>query len=96
MDWDAGWNPLFEKAVEVYSVWGSSERSAAAGNPRPIRTLEGEVEGQHVVDALRRGYRLSFVGGGDIHDVRPGDDLRQLNFAQDYDLTWPQGLTAAS
>ena len=95
VDWELGWNPAYEKAVEVYSVWGNSECSASQGNTRPIRACGGEVPGRHVVDALRRGYRLGFVGGGDIHDGRPGDDLhaRQPDVSGYADL-YPQGLTA--
>lgn len=98
VDWEAGWNPRYEKSVEIHSVWGSSECSEADGNIRPIRVMQGEVTGHHVVDALRRGYRLGFVGGGDIHDGRPGDDMHT---AQNTDggghkhLLHPQGFTAA-
>lgn len=95
VDWSLGWNPAREPAVEVYSVWGSSECPAGPGNPRPIRTCKGEMPGRHVVDALKRGYRFGFVGGGDIHDGRPGDDLHSRNFATGYGDLWPQGLTAA-
>lgn len=95
VDWSLGWNPAREPAVEIYSVWGSSERSAADGNPRPIRTCKGEMPGRHVLDALKRGYRFGFIGGGDIHDGRPGDDLHSRNFASGYGDLWPQGLTAA-
>jgi len=97
VDWSQGWNPRYERAVEVYSVWGSSERPAEAGNPRPIHpaNLGGERAGRHVVDALRRGYRFGFVGGGDIHDGRPGDDLHEAAYpARAYPI-YPQGFTAA-
>jgi len=76
--WEVGYEPEHERLVEIHSVWGNSERPAAQGNPRPIRTLGGEQEGQHVIDALARGYRFGFVGGGDIHDGRPGDELHHL------------------
>lgn len=97
VDWDRGWNAEYEKAVEIYSVWGSSEKPGEAGNPRPIRSCEGEVAGRHVIDALKRGYRFGFVGGGDIHDGRPGDDLHtcQKNVAGYADNLYPQGFTAA-
>jgi len=96
-DWERGWNPRYEKAVEMYSVWGNSEKPREAGNPRPIRSNQGEMAGRHVVDALKRGYRFGFVGGGDIHDGRPGDDLhvRQANVAGYADNLYPQGFTAA-
>jgi len=76
-DWSMGWNPKYEKAVEVYSCWGSSECHEDDGNTRPItpENCGGEVKGRHVRDALKRGYRFGFVGGGDIHDGRPGDCL---------------------
>ncbi len=75
VDWSLGHDPEVERLVEIYSVWGNSERPAAAGNLRPIRTHGGEKPGQHVIDALGRGRRFGFTGGGDIHDGRPGDDL---------------------
>jgi len=70
-DWDYH-NPDLERLVEVYSAWGSSERPAAEGNPYPIRHGGGETPGRHVIDALRRGYVLGLIGGGDTHDGRPG------------------------
>ena len=91
VDWNAGWNPRFEKAVEIYSVWGSSELPEHKGNTRPLRHCQGEVDGRHVQDALNRGYRLGFVGGGDIHDGRPGDSLGYLMPGRG---TYPSGLTA--
>jgi hypothetical protein len=95
--WEQGWNPRYEKAVEIYSVWGSSECPASAGNTRPIKSLKGEQAGRHVRDALRRGFRLGFMGGGDIHDGRPGDELhtRQPDCHGYADL-YPQGFTAVS
>ncbi len=97
VDWSLGWNPRYEKAVEIYSVWGNSERPAEQGNPRPIRSLDGEMPGRHVIDALKRGYRFGFLGGGDIHDGRPGDDLHteQSDVAGYQEHLWPQGFTAA-
>jgi hypothetical protein len=95
VDWELGWNPAYEKAVEIYSVWGNSECHASQGNPRPIRACDGEVPGRHVIDALRRGYRLAFVAGGDIHDGRPGDDLHaQQPEVHGYGELYPQGFTA--
>jgi len=97
IDWDQGWNPKYDKAIEVYSVWGNSEKPAAAGNPRPIRAAGGEVPGRHWVDAFVRGFRGGFVGGGDVHDGRPGDELhtQQPNMADYRKHLWPQGFTAA-
>ncbi len=95
VDWEQGWNAEFEKAVEIYSVWGSSELPEKSGNTRPIRSLEGEKAGRHVVDALNKGYRFGFVGGGDIHDGRPGDDLHNDSYPVRNFQSYPQGFTAA-
>lgn len=89
-DWDLGWNEKYEKAVEIYSVWGSSECSKENGNKFPLRHCKGEIAGRHIKDALAKKYRFGFVGGGDIHDGRPGDSLRYML----KDDIYAQGLTA--
>lgn len=94
VDWEQGWNPKYEKAVEIYSVWGSSEKPAARGNTHPIRALEGETEGRHVIDALGRGYRFGFVGGGDVHDGRPGDALHNESYPPKGFESHPEGFSA--
>lgn len=89
--WSLGWNATFERAVEMYSVWGSSERHAEDGNLRPIKANRGEMRGRHVIDAMNKGYRFAgFVGGGDEHKGRPGDSLAYLGKTDSH----PQGLTA--
>jgi len=95
VDWAQGWNPRYEKAVEIHSVWGSSECHHDDGNIMPIQHCDGEVRGRHVIDALRRGYKLGFVGGGDIHDGRPGDELHDNSFPPAPERHWPAGYTAA-
>lgn len=64
--------PEFERVVEIYNAWGSSECSAKEGNLRPIiasskagisSTDEGSVR-----SALNRNCRFGFVAGG--HDDR--------------------------
>lgn len=64
--------PEYEKVVEIYNAWGSSECTAKEGNTRPIvskskkgfnETSEGSVR-----SALNRGFRFGFVAGG--HDDR--------------------------
>ena len=93
VDWSFGHDPGVERLVEIHSVWGTSERPESAGNQRPIRTLGGEKEGQHVVDALKMGRRFGFVGGGDIHDGRPGDELHSLQKQpEQYHLLHRQGI----
>jgi len=93
VDWSLGHNEQVERLVEIHSVWGTSERPAEAGNPRPILNHGGEVAGRHVVDALNLGRRYGFVGGGDIHDGRPGDDLHRLqNRPSQYRNLYRQGI----
>lgn len=94
VDWEQGWNPRYERAVEIHSVWGSSERHAEDGNPMPIEHCRGEQRGRHVADALKRGFRLGFVGGGDIHDGRPGDPLHKESYPANAGTFWPSGYTA--
>jgi hypothetical protein len=96
VDWAQGWNSKYEKAVEIHSVWGNSEKPASAGNPMPLQTkdLKGEMAGRHVVDALKLGYRFGFVGGGDIHDGRPGDDLHNFSYPPRNWKSAPEGFTA--
>jgi hypothetical protein len=91
--WSLGHDPEMERLVEIYSVWGNSERPGEDGNPRPIRVLGGETAGQHVVDALAMGRIYGFIGGGDIHDGRPGDELHTLQRDPDiYPLIYRQGI----
>ena len=33
-------NPSFERVVEIYNAWGSSECTEKEGNPRPIKGSE--------------------------------------------------------
>lgn len=94
-DWNLPWNPAYETAVEIYSVWGNSERSAAAGNTRPIWGGKGELPGRHVQDALRQGRRMSFLGGGDTHDGRPGNALHRYAYPRLAHVPREQGFTAA-
>ncbi|OGV53219.1 MAG: hypothetical protein A2X49_12530 [Lentisphaerae bacterium GWF2_52_8] len=97
VDWGQGWNPKYERAVEIHSCWGSSECHKDDGNIKPITVCNGELKGQHVRDALNLGYKMGFVGAGDIHDGRPGDSLSEFQPEVElYKGLYPQGLTAAS
>ncbi len=93
VDWSLGHDPEVERLVEIHSVWGNSERPASEGNPLPLRTNGGEKPGQHVQDALALGRRYGFIGGGDIHDGRPGDELHSLQHdPPQYHLLRRQGI----
>ncbi len=84
-------NPEFEKVVEIYNAWGSSECSAKEGNLRPIEgpkqgtseTAEGSVQ-----KALARGHRFGFVAGG-YDDRGCYSDLYDAKQTQ-----YSEGLTA--
>lgn len=60
-------NPAYERVVEIYNAWGSSECTEKEGNPKPIssgkkgvqETAEGSIQ-----KALLRNCRFGFVAGG--------------------------------
>lgn len=62
------YDPEFERVVEIYNSWGSSECSKKDGNPLPIASddkkgvkecLEGSIQ-----KALQNNCRFGFVAGG--------------------------------
>jgi len=61
-------NPDFERVVEIYNAWGSSELSAKEGNPCPIegsgKKSIGEAQEGSILKALLKGCRFGFVAGG--------------------------------
>lgn len=67
-------DPDFERVVEIYNAWGSSECPAKEGNPRPI-TAEGkkgvsENEKGSIRKALNNNLRFGFTAGGlDDRDI---------------------------
>ncbi len=83
--------PEFERLVEIYNAWGSSECTAKEGNLRPMQggkqgiseTKEGSIR-----QALNQGLRLGFVAGG-------FDDRGPYSALYDSDQTqYSAGLTA--
>lgn len=61
-------NPDFERVVEIYNAWGSSERTVKEGNNYPIkgpakRGINESSEGS-LVKALLDNKRFGFVAGG--------------------------------
>jgi hypothetical protein len=64
----ADFDPEFERVVEIYNAWGSSECLAKEGNPRPI-AADGkngitEIEKGSIRKALNQNLRFGFVAGG--------------------------------
>jgi hypothetical protein len=58
--------PEFERVVEIYNAWGSSEMTKKEGNPRPISSTTGvqEAADGSIQKALQRNCRFGFVAGG--------------------------------
>lgn len=54
-------NPDFERVVEIYNAWGSSEQMGAK---RPITGGVEQIAEGSIVDALKRNCRFGFVAGG--------------------------------
>lgn len=60
--------PEFERVVEIYNAWGSSEYPEKEGNQRPIahdgkKGVKEAPEGS-IREALNKNCRFGFVGGG--------------------------------
>ena len=58
--------PDFERVVEIYNAWGSSECTKKEGNPKPITGKKGvnEFADGSIQKALKHGLRFGFVAGG--------------------------------
>ena len=84
-------NNEFERVVEIYNAWGSSECTGKEGSLRPIlgdkngiqETPEGSIQ-----KALNQGCRFGFIGGG-YDDRGPYGNLFDSDQAQ-----YTPGLTA--
>jgi hypothetical protein len=59
-------DPDFERVVEIYNAWGSSEMTKKEGNPRPVSSSSGFQEAAEgsIQKALLRNCRFGFVAGG--------------------------------
>ena len=85
-------DPDYERVVEIYNAWGSSELSKKEGNLRPIHSANGSgfqeaVDGS-VQKALQRNFRFGFVAGG-LDDRGFFADLYESDQSQ-----YTPGLTA--
>lgn len=84
--------PEYERVVEIYNSWGSSECTSKEGNPCPIQTegksgIQESAEGS-IQKALQRNFRFGFVSGG-LDDRGFYSDLYEAGQIQ-----YPPGLTA--
>lgn len=58
------YNEEFERVVEIYNAWGSSECSKKEGNPKPIQGKCSEFLEGSIQKALMKNRRFGFVAGG--------------------------------
>lgn len=85
-------HPEFERVVEIYNSFGSSECSKKQGNPRPIqangRKGISETDEGSMRNALNQGFRFGFIAGGlDNRGI-----YKELN--EESQTVYSQGLTA--
>ncbi len=80
----------FERVVEIYNAWGSSEMTKKEGNLRPITSSSGfqEAVDGSIQKALQRNCRFGFVAGG-LDDRGVYADLYESDQVQ-----YSPGLTA--
>lgn len=80
----------FERVVEIYNAWGSSEMTKKEGNPRPVSSSSGfqEAADGSIQKALQRNCRFGFVAGG-LDDRGMYADLYESDQVQ-----YSPGLTA--
>ncbi len=90
-DWSQ-FNPEFERVVEIYNAWGSSECTKKQGNTFPIEPegREGVKEdgAGSIVSALNQNLRFGFVAGG------LDDRGTYADFYDNDQVQYPPGMTA--
>lgn len=81
-----------ERVIEIWSMHGSSE-----GYHPDDRPLVGQDPSNTVMEALRKGVRLGFVGGSDTHSGRPGGAAREpLPYWGGMAAVWAKDFTRRS
>lgn len=85
-------DPEYERVVEIYNAWGSSENTKKDGNLRPIQTtgkkgVQESAEGS-IQKALQRNCRFGFVAGG------LDDRGIYMDFFEGDQVQYSPGLTA--
>ena len=97
VDWEKH-NSEFERLVEIYSMWGSSEMHEREGNRSPIIRGGGEVDPEkesHVIDALKHGCKLGLIAGSDGHDGFGGKTRHHIsNLTEHQGPFYPSGIVA--
>ena len=73
IDWNY-FNSKYDRLLEIVSIWGVFEYY---GNP--FYCMESDnMPRFFAVDALERGYKMGFIGGGDSHDCYPASKFRPV------------------
>ncbi len=93
------WNyhsTVFQPVTEITSLWGNFE----SPDTDIDHGISDVLPDRYVRDALNRGYRLGFIGGGDSHDGHPGErtfgNRRKKNFVEGQNVgSNPIGRSAA-
>lgn len=67
LTWDC-YAPALEPVMEIYSIWGSGEKSGT--EMWPLRETSGGAQ-----EAWARGYKIGVVGGSDTHTGLPGRSI---------------------
>lgn len=85
-------DPEFERVVEIYNSWGSSECTTKEGNPIPIHSTTkkgiGEAAEGSIQKALLQNLRFGFVAGG------LDDRGAYMGLYDEGQEQYPPGLTA--
>lgn len=58
--------PEYERVIEIYNAWGSSECLVSEGNLKPITSGKGiqEIKDGSIRSALNQNFRFGFIAGG--------------------------------
>lgn len=88
----SNWDPDFERVVEIYNAWGSSECSEKNGNTLPVGSEKRgkgikAVPEYSIIKALLKNCRFGFVAGG------LDDRGIYANLFDSEQLQYPPGLT---
>ena len=94
LNWDCH-APELEPVMEIYSIWGSGEKSGT--DMWTLREMTGGAQ-----EAWARGYRIGVIGGSDTHAGLPGRSLPESDrddfmvFKAGYAAVWATELTRSA